>query len=92
MYARLHVCLLVYCRDFLLSSFAFDESVALDLLAEYGLANLLLDFAMVSSDNKGREQGRMREGSVVHLYQAVRGWRWNTPDQCGGWWSQESRL
>ena len=72
--------------------------MALDLLAEYGLANLLLDFAMVSSDNKGREQGGggggegVREGSVVHLYQAAREWRWNTPDQCGGWWSQESRL
>ena len=35
-------------RDFLLGSFAFDESVALDLLAEYGLTTLLLDFAMVS--------------------------------------------
>ena len=35
-------------RDFLLGSFAFEESVALDLLAEYGLTTLLLDFAMVS--------------------------------------------
>ena len=31
-----------------MGSFAFEEAVALDLLAEYGLTTLLLDFAMVS--------------------------------------------
>ncbi|XP_076469360.1 uncharacterized protein LOC143299801 isoform X3 [Babylonia areolata] len=33
-------------REFLLGSFSFDESTALDLLAEYGLTILLLEFAM----------------------------------------------
>lgn len=33
-------------RDFLFSSFSFCESTALDLLAEYGLVSLVLDFAM----------------------------------------------
>lgn len=33
-------------KEFLLGSFSFDETVALDLLAEHGLTSLLLEFAM----------------------------------------------
>ncbi|KAK7102561.1 hypothetical protein V1264_020760 [Littorina saxatilis] len=76
-------------REFLLGSFAFDESVALDLLAEYGLTMLLLDFAMARglvADALGRlvSKGRLpvaltlltqlvSRGFSAHVLQAAQG-------------------
>ncbi|KAL8577369.1 hypothetical protein ACOMHN_038273 [Nucella lapillus] len=76
-------------REFLLGSFFFNESTALDLLAEYGLTTLLLEFAMARglvADALGRLVARdqlpvaltlltqlVTRGLSAHVLQAAQG-------------------